>query len=153
MATFIGFSTQHADNVVTNGYTPGYTNTIGNQNQGTSVRSGNKYTTTDQDLVIQDFINSLNIQQGTLPGRPDYGTNIYSYIFEPNTTETKLAIDNELKRMVSLDPRIVLNTIQLTSTDTGIIIQMEIAINPFLDPLTLSVYFDQASSKANLVTG
>jgi len=152
MATYIGFSTQHVDNVINNGYQTGFVDTIGNTNQGTSVRYGNKYRTIDYDIVLQDFINSLNIQQGTLPGRPDYGTNIYSYIFEPNTVDNRLAVTTELKRMASLDPRIILNSINLTSTDTGMIVNLELAINPFLNPTTLSVYFDQKSSTANVVS-
>jgi phage baseplate assembly protein W len=152
MATYIGFSTQHADNVLTNGFTPGFVDTVGSINQSTvQNNSGNKFRTTDEELVIRDFLNSLNIVQGTKPGKPDYGTTIYSVIFEPNSQEAKFEISAEIQRIVSLDPRLILNNINVTGTDYGIILEVEIAIAPFNNPSILSILFDQQTNTASLV--
>jgi len=40
-----------------------------------------KFTLTDADLIKRDFLNALNINKGEVPGRPEYGTTIWSFIF------------------------------------------------------------------------
>ena len=60
MATFIGFNTQ-------------------NQYK--------KFTLLDQELIKRDLLNGLNIRQGQLPGRPQYGTTMWDNLFE-NQNET-----------------------------------------------------------------
>ena len=49
----------------------------------------------------QDFINALNIHQGSKPGNPAYGTSLWSFIFEPNTDDIRLALEEEIKRVAS----------------------------------------------------
>lgn len=145
MAIFVGFSTQHVNmpRTIVNQGVDGGGSVITN-----NVKYGKKYKITDSDLVIQDFINALNIPQGQKPGKPSYGTTLWSFIFEPNTVDTQLQLENEIRRVASLDPRINLNTLTAYPSDSGILIEVELAITPFNNAQTLSIMFDQASSSA-----
>jgi phage baseplate assembly protein W len=149
MPTYIGFSTQHVDNVRTAGFTRGINSTIGSVDK--VQRSGKKFRTTDEQLVIQDLLNSFNIVQGQKPGKPDYGTTLWSFIFEPNTVDSRKDLEHEIARMVKLDPRVILNNIQTTNAESGILIELEIAIAPFNNPTQLAVLFDQGTKTATTV--
>ena len=39
------------------------------------------YTVTDFEIIKQDLSNALNIRQGEVPGRPDVGTTMWSFIY------------------------------------------------------------------------
>lgn len=149
MPTYVGFSTQHVENVRTAGFTRGINSTISNTDK--VQRSGKKFRTVDEQLVIQDLLNSFNIVQGQKPGKPEYGTTLWSYIFEPNTIDVRKELEREIARIVQLDPRIILNSIQTTNMETGIMIQLEVAITPFNNPTQLAVLFDQGTKTATAV--
>lgn len=149
MPTYIGFSTQHVDNVRTAGFTRGINSTIGSNDK--VQRSGKKFRTTDEQLVVQDLLNAFNIVQGQKPGRPDYGTTLWSFIFEPNTVDTRKELEYEIARIVNLDPRIILNNIQTTNAESGILIELELAVTPFNNPTQLAVLFDQGTKTAKAV--
>jgi phage baseplate assembly protein W len=149
MPIYVGFSTQHVENVRTAGFSRGINNTVSNTDR--VQRSGKKFRTTDEQLVIQDLLNSFNIVQGQKPGKPEYGTTLWSYIFEPNTVDVRKQLEQEIARVVQMDPRIMLNNIQTTSTESGILIEMELAITPFNNATQLAVLFDQGSKTATAV--
>ena len=149
MPTYIGFSTQHVENVRTAGFARGVTSTIGNADK--VQRSGKKFRTTDEQLVIQDLLNSFNIVQGQKPGKPEYGTTLWSFIFEPNTIDVRKELEHEIARMVQLDPRVILNNIQTENMEYGIMIQLELAISPFNNVTQLAILFDQGSKTATAV--
>ena len=50
-----------------------------------TIGRARNFTLTDRDLVIRDLLNALNIQQGEVPGRPQVGTLIWSFLFENQT--------------------------------------------------------------------
>jgi len=114
-------------------------------------RSGKKFRTTDEQLVIQDLLNSFNIVQGQKPGKPEYGTTLWSFIFEPNTIDVRKELEHEIARMVQLDPRVILNNIQTENMEYGIMIQLELAISPFNNVTQLAILFDQGSKTATTV--
>lgn len=146
MPTFIGFSTQQIGSV-RNGQV--FTGVDGGPGSVTnSVKPTKKFRTVDQNLVIRDFINALNIPQGQKPGRPDYGTSLWSFVFEPNTLDIQLQLEAEVKRIASLDPRLQLNSVISYPQENGILIEMEMAITPFNDVIALAVLFDQNTNRA-----
>lgn len=149
MPTYVGFSTQHVENVRTSGFTRGINSTIGSTDK--VQRSGKKFRTVDEQLVIQDLVNSFNITQGQKPGKPDYGTSLWSFIFEPNTVDVRKELEHEISRIIGLDPRIILNTLQTTNMENGILIELELAISPFNNVTQLAVLFDQGTKTASVV--
>lgn len=146
MPTFIGFSTQHIDQVrrpQINSGADGGSGSLVNP-----IRVTKKYRTVDTELVIQDLLNALNIPQGQKPGQPSYGTTLWGFVFEPNTLDVQIQIENEIRRIGSLDPRLLLNSVISYPQENGILIELEFAVSPFNDVQQLSILFDQNASKA-----
>jgi phage baseplate assembly protein W len=149
MATYIGFSTQHVNEIRQNRDTNN-TGVNGGLSLNSPMKSKNKFRTIDEELVIQDFINALNIHQGSKPGNPAYGTSLWSFIFEPNTDDIRLALEEEIQRVASLDPRLVASVVNATPFENGIALSLQVYVQPFNDLITISVFFDQTKSFASI---
>jgi phage baseplate assembly protein W len=148
MATFIGFSTINANQPRSTDLNAGIDGGTGGTVK--SINIGKKYRLLDQPLVIQDFVNALNIPQGQKVGNPAYGTTIWTFIFEPNTTDTQFALQNEIQRVAALDPRLIINSVNAYPQENGILIEVELAIAPFNTPQMLSLFFDSSTNTAFL---
>lgn len=146
MPLFYGFSTQHVDNVRPTQVEQGADG--GSGTPSNIVRYNRKFRTLDEQLVIQDFINALNIPQGQKVGNPGYGTTLWNFIFEPNIVEVQKALELEIRRVAALDPRINVNSVATYAKDNGILIEVEMAVTPFNNAQTLAVYFDQQANSA-----
>lgn len=123
MATFIGFNTQ---------------NQYG------------KFTLLDFELIKRDLANAFNIQPGTLPGRPEVGTIIWSLLFENQSAEAQNAILAEVQRIIGLDPRIVLTQANIYPQDNGVLIEIQIQTVPGQTAQFLQVFFDQQNNVATV---
>ena len=146
MATYIGFSTLDACKPKTTNSPIGSAGGTGGIRRG--IIFGKKYRITDEQLVILDFINALNIPQGQKVGQPEYGTTLWSFIFEPNTADMQFKLEQEIKRVAALDPRIILNKVKAFPQENGILLEVELAIAPFNNAQTVNVFFSQASGRA-----
>jgi phage baseplate assembly protein W len=104
----------------------------------------------DDELVIRNIVNAFNIPQGAKPGNPEYGTTIYSMVFEPNTIDVQSQIEYEVRRVITQDPRIILNTVHIYPQDLGVLVEVEIAISPENQARTLSLMFDQGTNTARV---
>jgi phage baseplate assembly protein W len=124
MATFIGYST---------------------------INQYKKFTLTDGELVKRDLLNAFNIRQGTLPGRPDYGSTLLDYIFENQDTTTERAIIAEIQRIAAGDPRIYISDLNFYPQENGVLIELQVQIIPGTTTEQLSIFFDQATKQASLV--
>ena len=145
MPIFNGFSTQQATEPRPSKIQTGIDGGIGQNN---ILVFGKKFQLSDEQLVIQDFVNALNIPQGQKPGQPSYGTTLWGFIFEPNVADVQIQIQNEIRRVAKLDPRIILGNVSAYPQENGILLEVEMAIAPFNEAKTLSIYFDQQASKA-----
>lgn len=116
-----------------------------------TIGQNKKFTLTDFELVKRDLANAFNIRQGELPGRPGYGTNIWAYVFENQTTETERLILQEISRVASGDPRLRLVDATLFPQDNGIRVEIELQIVPNTAPETLFLLFDTDTQQASLV--
>ena len=143
----------------------GFSTLYSNQNKTTSASVGTgggtgsvtnptipskKFSLYDDQLVINDFINALNIPQGSKPGNPAYGTIMWTFIFDPNINETQSQIENEIRRVAALDPRIIINTVTVYPYQNGILIEVEMAVSPTNQVTTLQVNFDRATNVASI---
>lgn len=105
---------------------------------------------TDGQLVLQDFINALNIPLGSKVGQPGYGTTLWDFVFEPNTGDVQRQLENEIRRVASLDPRLDINYLKAYPQNNGILLEIQLSIVPFNNPQTLNVFFDQQNNTAGL---
>ena len=116
-----------------------------------TINQPKKPTLTDFELIKRDLSNALNIQQGQLPGRPGYGTLIWSFMFENQTPEVENLMLRELQRVISGDPRIQLVSANTYPRDNGILIELEVAVVPSSTAERLAIFFDTNSQQASFV--
>lgn len=107
-----------------------------------------KFTLTDYELVKRDLLNALNIREGELPGRPEFGTRLWNFIFEVNDNSTVRAITTELERMATYDPRVILNDVIVTQDTHGIILELVVTLQPNRSVEKLYIKFDEESQTA-----
>ena len=124
MATFIGYST---------------------------INQYKKFTLTDGELVKRDLLNAFNIRQGTLPGRPGYGSTLLDYIFENQDTVTERAVIAEIQRIAAGDPRIYISDLNYYPQENGVLIELQIQIVPGTTTEQLSIFFNQSTGQAGFV--
>lgn len=153
MPQYLGFSTIDSCK-------PKSTNTIPNGGVATSgsgtgtIRQpivwGKKFRIIDEQLVIQDFINALNIPFGQKVGQPGFGTTLWGFIFEPNTSDVQFQIETEIRRVAARDPRLDINYIKAFPYENGILVETQMSVVPFNNPAVLNVYFNQQTGTASL---
>ena len=148
MPNYVGFSTINANK-------PKSTNLPTGENGGVGsvvrpIVPGKKFRLVDQPLVIQDFINALNIPRGQKVGQPEYGTTIWDFVFEPNTADVQYQLENEIRRIITSDPRLELNYVKAFPKENGILIEVELAVNPFNQAELISVFFNSKTNQASL---
>ena len=124
MATFIGFNT---------------------------INQFKKFTLTDFELIKRDLLNAFNIRPGQLPGRPAYGTSLWSFVFEPQTQETQTSIQTEVQRVAGGDPRIFVSQVDVYPQENGILLEIQLTVVPTSDAKILSIFFDQQQRTASYV--
>ncbi len=95
-----------------------------------TIDKDKKFTLIDRDLIKRDLLNSLLIRAGTLPGRPEVGTRIWDYIFDPNDDKTENNIKREITRIIDLDQRIQLHELAITSKDNIITAYVSVSLLP-----------------------
>lgn len=124
MATFIGFNT---------------------------VDQFKKFTLTDFVLIKRDLINALNIRQGELPGRPGYGTIIWSYVFENQSSTMQENIKAEIQRVAGGDPRLSVSNIEVFPQDNGLRIELSVQTVGSYTAERLALFFNEESRRASFI--
>lgn len=110
-----------------------------------------KFTLTDADLVKRDFLNALNIRQGLLPGRPQYGTVIWDNLFDNQSNELTNNIETELQRVAGGDPRLQLINVEIFPQENGLLMQVELQIVPSTETERLRIFFNNETRTASYV--
>lgn len=116
-----------------------------------TIDQNKKFTLTDFELIKRDLSNALNIQLGSLPGRPGYGTLMWSYVFEPQSPETVQGITKELQRVAGGDPRLYISQVEVFPQQNGILIQLQIQIVGSTTAERLAIFFNQLTRVASFV--
>jgi phage baseplate assembly protein W len=116
-----------------------------------TINQFKKFTLTDFPLIKQDLLNAFNIRQGELPGRPEYGTSLWNFLFESQVEELQNNIVDEIQRVAGGDPRVFISDIQIFPQDNGILIQLELTITPSTDASRLAIFFDLVSRRASFI--
>jgi phage baseplate assembly protein W len=146
MPQYIGFSTINANKPRTTNQPTGNDGGVGGVRK--SLNTGRKYRLVDTQLVIQDFLNAINIPQGQKVGQPAYGTTLWNFVFDPNTSDVQYQLETEVRRIAGLDPRLLLNSIKCYPQENGILIELEMAVAPFNQAQLLSLFLDQGTNQA-----
>lgn len=124
MTTFIGFST---------------------------INRNKQFTVIDFELIKIDLLNAFNIRQGELVGRPGYGTIIWDYLFENQTSDTQSVIYDEVQRVIGGDPRLYLETINMFPQENGILLELILQTVATTDAQRLAIFFNEVQRNASYV--
>lgn len=129
---------------------------VGDLDQGSFVYKGfcskesdKKYKLFDIDLVKQDIINHFYIRKGEKLENPNFGTVIWDMLFEQFTPDVKKIIAKDVEDVINYDPRILVNSVAVDSTDQGIRIEAEIVYMPFNVNEKMTFNFDKTNSVIN----
>lgn len=105
-----------------------------------------RFKLTDFELVRQDLFNHFQIRKGEKLMNPDFGTIIWNVIYEPFTEALRDMIVDDIKRVVSYDPRLAVENIIITEFTNGIFLELELRYLLTNETSTLSLQFDRDSS-------
>jgi len=109
-----------------------------------------KFTLTDRDLIKRDLLNALLIRAGTLPGRPEVGTRVWDYLFDPNDSLTSSKIENEIRRIIGLDQRIEIHDIVITNAVNTIRVHASVSLLPERSTEDFYITFIQDTQTATI---
>jgi len=112
-----------------------------------TINRSKKFRAVDIDLVKQDLLNHFGIRKGEKLMQPNFGSIIWSLLFEPLTDHVNDLIVNDVKNIVGYDPRLGLKNITITGQEHGIQIELDLVFIPTNQSTTLSLNFDANSSK------
>lgn len=110
-----------------------------------------KFRVTDFDLVKQDLLNHFNIRKGEKLMNPDFGTIIWNMIFEQLTEDVKTAIVNDIKKIVSYDPRISVSNVGITEYEHGLQIELALVYIPTNQAGVMKLQFPKDNNRLNLL--
>lgn len=105
-----------------------------------------KFKVSDLELVKRDLLNHFSIRKGEKLMNSEFGSIIWSMLFEPLTPETRAIIVEDIQRIASYDPRIKLDNIILDQFENGIQIECEITVLPDNISDMLVMRFDKESN-------
>jgi len=111
-----------------------------------SLHKYKNFKLTDYELVKQDLLNQLNTRRGERVMNPEYGTIIWSLLFEPMTEQIKTAINKDLYRVIKSDPRLVIDKVTITEYLQGIRLEFDLSIVGSDLTQRLAVEFDKRLS-------
>jgi phage baseplate assembly protein W len=116
-----------------------------------TINQYKKFTLVDAELIKRDLLNAFNIRQGTLPGRPAYGSVLLDYIFENQDNTTESLILAEIQKIAGGDPRIYLSDVNYYPQENGALIELQVQIVPSQATQLLSIFFNQETRRASYV--
>jgi phage baseplate assembly protein W len=105
----------------------------------------------DYELAKQDLINHFHIRKGEKLHNPNFGSNLWSVVFDPLTATSKQAIIDDVKAIVSYDPRINVTDVNIVEYDQGIQVELDLEYvnSDFTDQIKLR--FDQADQSLTAI--
>jgi len=95
-----------------------------------TINQRKKFRLTDSELIKRDLLNHFAIRKGEKLMNSDFGSIIWSIIFEPLTADVKALIVNDIQRVIESDPRIRLDNVLVDQLDMGLQVQIEITVLP-----------------------
>lgn len=97
----------------------------------------------DIELVKQDLFNHFNIRKGEKLENPEFGTNIWQYLFDPLDDQTKNAIVQDVQTVINYDPRVTLDQLEIDEYEHGIQITLTVLYIGYGIGESFNLLFDQ----------
>jgi phage baseplate assembly protein W len=110
-----------------------------------------KFRVVDFELAKQDLINHLQISRGEKLMNADFGTSIWSFIFENNTRDLKSTLIQEVRRVVDSDPRLKLVSLELVDYEYGIVVDLQVLFTGTVNPVNLKLAFESGTNTVSFL--
>ena len=110
-----------------------------------------KFRVTDFELAKQDLFNHFHIRKGEKLMNPDFGTIIWSVLFEPFTEEIKTAIVADINAVAKYDPRISIDSVEVTQFEYGIQVSLSLTYIPTDQRNLMNLRFDQNKQSVTIL--
>jgi len=114
-----------------------------------TIGQNKKFRLTNLDLVKRDLLNHFQIRKGEKLMNPNFGSIIWNTLYEPMDEITKKAILDDVKKVVSYDPRLSVDEVILQQLDTGLHVQISLTYNPTNMSTVMSLNFDKESGRVS----
>jgi phage baseplate assembly protein W len=111
-----------------------------------TLQSLKNYRLTDFELAKQDLINYFNLPKGQKLMQPNFGTIIWSMLFEPLDEGTQQIITQDIQKIVSYDPRLAVGQIAISQQTNGLLIQLTLSYVNNNQTSTLNLNFNRNSN-------
>ena len=103
------------------------------------------FTLTDVDIIKQDLMNAFYTKKGERVMMPDYGSVIWDYLMDPLDINTKAIIQDDVERIVGMDPRVILVDTTVIQSEHGLVVQVELNIDGQVTPSTIGLTLEYRS--------
>ena len=97
----------------------------------------------DLDLIKQDMLNVFNTRRGERVMNPMFGSIIWDVLMEPVTPAIKDALNADIRRICTSDPRVVPTQIKLTEYPTGYMVEVTLKLKGTDVSTQMVLTFDQ----------
>ena len=97
----------------------------------------------DLDLIKQDIINNFNTRRGERVMNPEYGSIIWDLLMEPITPQVRQALNDDIKKICSSDPRAIPTSMKLIEYPTGYIVEVTMKLVGYDVSSSMILTFDQ----------
>ena len=114
-----------------------------------TINKRKKFVLTDYELIKRDLLNGFQIREGTVPGQPQVGTRIWSFIFEPLVVEVRNQIEDEVRRVIDADPRVEVDTLDISADQNT---EVKLNLNSDVGEERLFLVFNQDTESLNIVS-
>jgi phage baseplate assembly protein W len=99
----------------------------------------------DFDVIKQDLMNQFSTKKGERVMNPEFGSIIWSVLFEPFTQDIRNAIDADIKKIIESDPRITSPVINVAEAEYGLLLEVTKTFTGTDQSETLRLTFDKSA--------
>lgn len=97
----------------------------------------------DFELIKQDILNHFNTRRGERVMIPEFGTIIWSLIFDPFTNDVKQAIADDINRICNFDPRVIPIQIDVDEQEYGMLLELTLQVVGTDQSINMRLAFDR----------
>lgn len=102
-----------------------------------------KFRLNDIELIKRDLLNHFAIRKGEKLMNPNFGSIIWSVIFEPLTADVKALVVEDIRRVIGYDPRVRIDGVLVNQLDIGLQVQIDLTFLPDNLSDRLQIQFDR----------
>ncbi len=95
-----------------------------------TINQYKKFRLTDFELVKRNLLNHFSIRKGEKLSDPEFGSIIWSMLFEPMTADVKALIIEDVKKVANYDPRLRVDNILIDEFEYGLQMQIDMTFLP-----------------------